>query len=53
MKAETIVKFRDLKAGRIREIGQQFTVSKERYQELEKMGFVKEAKEELGETTVG
>lgn len=46
MKAETIVKFHDLKAGKIREIGEQFTVSKERYLELEKRGFVKEVKEE-------
>lgn len=50
MKAETIVKFRDLKAGKIREIGQQFTVSKERYMELEKRGFVKEVKEKPEET---
>lgn len=50
MKAETIVKFRDLKARKIREIGQQFTVSKERYTELEKRGFVKEVKEKPEET---
>ena len=44
MKVETAVKFRDLKENRIREIGEQFTVSKERYQELKSRGFIKEVK---------
>lgn len=44
MKVETIVKFRDLKANKIREIGEQFIVSKERYEELERRKFVKEVK---------
>lgn len=50
MKVETTVKFRDLKENKIREIGEQFNVSKERYKELEKRGFVKEVKEEPEET---
>lgn len=50
MKVETTVKFRDLKENKIREIGDTFTVSKERYKELEKRGFVKEVKEEAEET---
>lgn len=50
MKAETIVRFRDLKAGKIREIGEQFHVSKERYKELEKRRLVKEVREEPQET---
>ncbi len=45
MKVETVVRFRDLKAGCIREIGEQFTVSKERYKELEKARVAKEVKE--------
>ena len=45
MKVETVVRFRDLKAGCIREVGEQFTVSKERYKELEKAGVAKEVKE--------
>lgn len=44
LKVETIVKFHDLKEDCIREIGTQFTVSKERYRELEKRGFVREVK---------
>lgn len=43
MQAETIQKFRDLKADKIREPGEVFTVAKERFRELEKRGFVKEA----------
>lgn len=50
MKAETIVRFQDLKEDKIREIGEQFTVSRERYKELEKRGFVKELKEEPEKT---
>lgn len=45
MKVETVVKFHDLKADCIREVGEQFTVSKERYKELEKAGVAKEVKE--------
>lgn len=45
MKAETVVKFHDLKADCIREVGEQFTVSKERYKELERAGVAKEVKE--------
>lgn len=42
MQAEAIKKFRDLKAGKIREPGEVFTVSKERFHELEGKGFVEE-----------
>lgn len=45
IQAEVIVKFQDLKENKIREIGEQFVVSKERYHELERQGFVKEIKE--------
>lgn len=41
MQAEATIKFRDLKAGKIREPGETFTVSKERFLELEGRGFVK------------
>lgn len=51
MRVETIVKFRDLKEGKIRESGEKFTVSKERYKVLKEHGFVKEVKEEKPETT--
>lgn len=50
MKVETTVEFRDLKEKRLRKIGEQFTVSKERYKDLEQRGFVKEVKEEPKET---
>lgn len=43
MQAEAIKKFRDLKADKIREQGEKFTVSKERFFELEEKGFVKES----------
>lgn len=43
MQAEAAIKFRDLKADKIREPGEMFTVSKERFRELEERGFVKEA----------
>lgn len=42
MRVEAILKFRDLKEGKVREAGEQFTVSKERYRVLEERGFVKE-----------
>ncbi len=42
MQAETIIKFRDLEADKIRGPGEVFTVSKERFCELEGKGFVKE-----------
>jgi len=51
LRVETIIKFRDLKSDKIREPGEQFTVSKERFQELKEHGFVKEVKEEKPETT--
>lgn len=42
MMVETIVRFRDKKEGCIREIGETFRVSKERYDEILKVGeFVK------------
>lgn len=46
MKVEAIVKFQDLEEKKIREIGEQFTVSKERYKVLEERGLVKEAAEQ-------
>lgn len=51
MRVETITKFRDLKEEKIREPGEQFTVSKERFQELKEHGFVKEIDEEKTKTT--
>lgn len=50
MKVETIVKFHDLKEKKVREIGDQFAVSKERYKGLKKRGFIKELREEPEET---
>ena len=48
MKVKTIVRFRDLKENKIREIGEEFTVSKERYDEILKVGnFVEEVVEEV------
>lgn len=44
MQAEAIIKFRDLEADKIREPGEVFAVSKERFWELKGKGFVKEAK---------
>ena len=43
MKVKAIVKFNDLKEGVVREIGDEFTVSKERYEQILKVGpFVEE-----------
>lgn len=45
MKVKTIVKFRDLKAGVTREVGDEFTCTKARYAEIRKVGpFVEEVK---------
>lgn len=46
MRVETIVRFRDLKAGKIREIGDSFTVSTERGSQLIHLGYVKEQEDE-------
>lgn len=47
MRVITKVKFKDLKDKKIREIGEEFVVSKERYDEILKVGkFVEEVKEE-------
>ena len=47
MRVITKVKFKDLKDKTIREIGEEFVVSKERYDEILKVGkFVEEVKEE-------
>ena len=40
MKVETIVRFHDLEAKCIREVGEEFEVSKERYKKLRDHGFV-------------
>ena len=46
MKVITIERFRDLKEGVVREIGDTFEVSKKRYEEILKVGkFVEEVKE--------
>lgn len=50
MRVITKVKFKDLKDKKIREIGEEFVVSKERYDEILKVGkFVEEVKEEVKE----
>lgn len=43
MKVKTIVRFNDLKEGVIREIGDEFIVSKERFEEILKVGEFVEA----------
>ncbi len=46
MKVRTIVKFQDLKENVMRELGDEFTCSKKRYEEILKVGkFVEEIKE--------
>lgn len=47
MKVKTVVKFKDLKEGKLREIGEEFTCTKARYNEIRKVGpFVEEVKPE-------
>lgn len=47
MKVRTIVRFNDKKEGKLREIGEEFTVSKARYNEILKVGpFVEEVPSE-------
>ena len=49
MKVKTIVKFKDLKEKKLREAGEEFEVSKERYKEINSTKFgvlVEEVKEE-------
>lgn len=47
MKVKTLVKFRDLKEGVTREIGEEFVCSKARFAEILKVGpFVEEVKAE-------
>ena len=48
MQAEATIKFRDLEAKKIREPGEVFAVSKERFWELKGKGFVKEAEKPKG-----
>lgn len=53
MRVITKVKFKDLKDKKIREIGEEFVVSKERYDEILKVGkFVEEVKEEVKEEEI-
>ena len=43
MKVKTLVRFRDKKKGEIREVGEEFTCSKARFEEILKVGeFVEE-----------
>lgn len=51
MKVKTLKKFRDLKEGKVRKAGEIFTVSKDRFAEIEKAhkGLVEEVKEEKPE----
>lgn len=43
MKVRTVVRFNDLKAGKVREVGEEFTCAKERFEEILKVGpFVEE-----------
>lgn len=43
MKVRTLVRFNDLKEGKLREVGDEFTVTKERFAEILKVGkFVEE-----------
>lgn len=45
MRVKTLVRFRDLKEGKLREIGEEFTCSKARFAEILKVGpFVEEVK---------
>lgn len=47
MRVTTTSRFNDLKENKVREVGDTFEVSKERYAEILKVGkFVKEVKEE-------
>lgn len=47
MKVRTKVKFRDLKEDELREVGDEFIVSKDRYKEILEVGdFVEEVKED-------
>lgn len=48
-KAEAIMRFYDLKAEKTRELGEMFTVSKERFRELEEKGVAKEAEKTIEE----
>lgn len=53
MRVITKVKFKDLKDKKLREIGEEFVVSKERYDEILKVGkFVEEVKEEVKEEEI-
>ncbi len=46
MKVRALIKFKDLKEDKIREIGEEFIISKERYEEILKVGvFVEEIEE--------
>lgn len=38
MKAKVLVKFKDKKTGKIRKVGEVFTLSKDRYEEILKVG---------------
>ncbi|WP_164995858.1 hypothetical protein [Miniphocaeibacter massiliensis] len=50
MKVITKVKFKDKKEGVIRDVGDTFSISKKRYEEILKVGkFVEEIKEETKE----
>lgn len=47
MKVRTLVKFIDKKEGKLREVGDEFTVSKARFKEILSVGaFVEEVKED-------
>ena len=51
MKARTVVRFRDLKEDRIREIGEEFTCTKARFEDILKVGPFVEAVAETRKAT--
>lgn len=52
MKVRALIKFKDLKEDKIREIGDEFIISKERYEEILKVGVLVEEIEEPKEEEV-
>lgn len=52
MKVKALIKFKDLKEDKIREIGEEFIISKERYEEILKVGVLVEEIEEPKEEEV-
>ena len=44
MRCETLQRFRDLKEDKVRELGDEFELTKERFEQLENLRLVKEVK---------